>query len=145
MNIIYQVCSFEQAEELKNLGIKQYSYFYWYDEGDKQHTFTIFAGNLPFRKDSRRCYSAYTVAELGEMLPHSIVRDEVGYYLIYTKLIDELTSDLINFCTYENDNMQDKKGHIYTSSLCTTGGTNEAEARAKMVIYLIKEGLIDIK
>lgn len=76
MNLSQQVCSLELSKRLKELGVKQESYFYWiYTDGvlpdgtrDK-----IVVGNtlgdshweLGGEKDT---YSAFTVAELGESM-----------------------------------------------------------------------------
>ena len=71
MKIENQVVSLELAKQLKELGFKQDSCFEWiWQDGGQAYKLR------PERKgfnliDGKQndCYSAYTVAELGEMLP----------------------------------------------------------------------------
>lgn len=115
MRIEDQVCSLELAKRLKELGVKQISLFSWQIGLNKIPVLNIsFMGEL-----GSDDYSAFTVAELGEMLPES-------------------------FATYRKNNKYmgawDKEwdliGKLYAKS------ENEANARAKMLIYLIENGLI---
>ena len=68
MELEKQVCSCEQAIKLRELGVTQNSLWYWVVTGtrtiisDKQ---LIASGGLPTNKN---VYSAFTVAELGNML-----------------------------------------------------------------------------
>jgi hypothetical protein len=71
-----------------------------------------------FKKEGN-CWSAYTVAELGTMLP------------VYCSCTKE-TSGNIWQCSYH---ISDEDSHFITENM-------EADARAKMLIYLKKEGLI---
>jgi hypothetical protein len=102
MKLENQVCSLELAKKLKELGVKQESLFYWVrhwnegkwvdklfylkDEDDKVNSFT----------------SAFTVAELGEMLTKQQIKNSLD-------------------------------------------GSNDTEtnARAKMLIYLVENKLIE--
>lgn len=73
MELEKQVCSRELAKRLKELGFKQESLFYW------AQGLTIYP-NAPFANSKWRNggktplygYSAFTVAELGEILPLEI-------------------------------------------------------------------------
>jgi hypothetical protein len=79
MKLEQQVCSLDLAKRLKELGVKQESYFYWatykLDKPDKSfkngifltHTLGRFANSLIIP-----VASAFTVAELGEMLPANV-------------------------------------------------------------------------
>lgn len=129
MKLANQVVSLELAKRLKELGVKQESYFYWiYTDGvlpdgtrDK-----IVAGNtlgdshweLGGEQDT---YSAYTVAELGEMLPPGIA-----------------------YMCRENDNKWFCASVPYKVNPATNISNTEADARAKMLIYLLENKLITL-
>ncbi len=76
MSLEEQVCSLDLAKRLKELGVKQESTFYWkhntesptgkFDERVLTHY------GQPYRVNSTYHVSAFTVAELGEMLPEEI-------------------------------------------------------------------------
>jgi hypothetical protein len=92
MNLEEQVCSLELAKRLKELNVEQDSLFCWINNCDLEY--------LPLEiRNKNVVYAAFTVAELGEMLPN--------FNVIYT-LFDR----------------------------------NEANARAKILIYLIENKLI---
>lgn len=81
MKIEEQVVSFELAKNLKELGVKQESLF-WYDYNGK-----LFLDEyLPhpwksgeFKSETEGMYSAFTAAELGEIIPSRINRDLICY------------------------------------------------------------------
>lgn len=112
MNIEYQVCSFELSKRLKELGAKQTAYWKWtsHDEGE-----TIIC--WPSERVSAEEYSAFTVAELGELLPN----------LAYTF---RTTKD--NWISQSREADQNFRG------------TTEADARAKMLIFLIENNFINL-
>lgn len=122
MELEKQVCSLELAKRLKELGVKQESYCYWCD-GKLKATF------LAFRKDKpEECFfSAFTVAELGDMLPL-----EVRGGLIETgkRTID---GGYGWFVCYEGA----EDGPLIQGYRDT-----EADARAKMLIYLLENNLV---
>lgn len=104
-----QVCSLESSKRLKELGLQQESLFYWsWDKCTDTY-------NLVYVEDLKKCfesddfdeYSAYTVAELGVLIPHYGRTDKDRNYWL---------------------NLQDLP---------------EAEARAKMLIYVLENGLIN--
>ena len=114
-----QVSTLESSKILKELGVPQRSLFYWADvsnvKGNPGHKCVILNGNC----DKLENYSAFTVAELGELLK--------GFQLPeYTAM------DGWGDC---NANMN---GNTYGSF------NTEAEARAKMLIYLRKNKLIEV-
>jgi len=116
MKIEYQICSLELAKRLKELGVAQDSHFMWkYDE-----SYYIVAANSRYGVGNGIVASAFTVAELGEMLPRccfgaylNIFRDPDGWAVGY--------------------------GLEFTEK-----ATSEADARAKMLIYLIENGRIEV-
>jgi len=132
MKLKEQVCSLESSKRLKELGVKQESLFYWYRWTD---TFNRQFGELPDEKDNNTLgapsiqpvplsgitdrFSAFTVAELGEMLPDNVIGT--------LRLNGGEHSTGIRF---ENSGYKVFKNN------------NEAEARAKMLIYLLENKLI---
>lgn len=119
MNIESQVCSLESAKRLKELGVKQPSLFIHLIGGP-----LYFEECLPLMGDG--WYQAYTVAELGNLLPnqinnkfltsHRCSRD--GWWVFYAN---------------KNDKDED---------INATWDLNEANARAKMLIYLIENKFV---
>jgi hypothetical protein len=80
MKLVEQVCSLELAKRLKELGVKQESYFYWTTLEYYVHIPGVQEGPTPcvmpgFEVDGRNKLSAFTVAELGEILPITIYGD----------------------------------------------------------------------
>lgn len=127
MKLEDQVCSFELAKKLKELGATQISLFYWNNKNK------LITSPIYFKK--RRFFallyniSAFTVAELGEMLPDCI-HGEYGYE------------------AYIKSQKKDNEYKIYLDNLDKIAiffSENEANARAKMLIHLIENNLIRIK
>ncbi len=117
-----QVCSLGLAKRLKELGVKQESIFSWYRKGfyisqdvkyEAREPYVTFAqgeGEFPFE----RLAAAFTVAELGEMLPERTDSKNIGgQWEVY---------------------WYGEKESRYA--------TTEADARAKMLIDLIEKGLV---
>jgi len=66
------VCSFKLAKKLKELGVKQESHYFWQETGSSLLLVTKYAAGCCQEVQKTltiNYYSAYTVAELGEMLP----------------------------------------------------------------------------
>ena len=115
MKIEEQVCSLELAKKLKELGVKQTSIFYYTPDN-----FLIFNQDnlkgLPLKAQCNHI-SAFTVAELSEILPQDITTEKfiLDDYRYLVKAI--------NYANITTDNF-------------------EANAKAKMLIYLIKNKLL---
>lgn len=125
MELKDQVCSLESSKRLKELGVKQESLFWWVDfinnacttkdgKGFESHRFQclynddgIYEMEDKVYLEIKGKYSAFTVAELGEMLREC---------------------PQLNWC------------YLYTGDLIFQ--PTEAEARAKMLIYLLENKLI---
>lgn len=131
MTLENQVTSLELSKRLKELGFKQESLFYWIEQSDgiivnrslamyKENgcDLKILWGKFTLYGDYEK-YSAYTVAELGEMLP-------VGYYSGKCRFVDEY------FCE-----PSDGRNHTTQAQNADT----EADSRAKMLIYLKENNL----
>ena len=80
MKLENQVCSFKLANKLKELGVKQESLFYWMSyyaspnmKGNTWHVdYPVDYDGKHYPRPSNTEISAFTVAELGEMLPEKI-------------------------------------------------------------------------
>jgi len=119
-----QVCTAEQAQRLRELGICQdISLFYWYigDTGTNTDHLIL---RTP-RPTDNLCLSAFTVAELGIMLPR-------GYCSGNGVLSDE-----IKWCDKVSYNGDDV---IFMNDIVVSGGPTEAIARAAMLISLLESG-----
>lgn len=141
MNLDKQVCSFGLAKKLKELGVKQESYFWWvetkrgeifiWDSKDK---------NLVAEVDHRLArehvlYSAFTVAELLEKMPDYIDTDHGRSYLKIDKR--NMYPGVEYSCGYHSDVFERfNKGFAEDDSF--------SNAIAKMLIYLLENKLIDI-
>jgi len=153
-----QVCGLELAKLLKELGVKQESLFYhvfnkaeWHKESieesrrkypedtfdDPVDRWEIWPADAdPFSLDTE-FYAAFTVAEFGELLPDGV------------KI--SCTSPYEHEVIYTMKQYKDNKiYHVYLHHTsycyyCSHEDTLEANARAKMLIYLIENKLIEIK
>lgn len=123
MKLEDQVVSLDLAKKLKELGVKQESLFFW----------SSIEGKGIFFSDKATwpsAYSAFTAAELGEILPieikghplvirHQAFKEGVAWTINYVYPIG-LTAWLYKYAD------------------------TEADARAKMLIYLIEQKLIEV-
>lgn len=112
----------ELSEKLQKLGVIQESWLYWHKCGGYRKW------ELTRIKSDIECYSAFTIGELGEMLPNKIEVDngklvmlDKGKTVIYTQHI----------------------GHRFEWLYFKIADT-EANARAKMLIYLIEQKLMGV-
>lgn len=137
MKLENQCCSLELAKKLKELGVKQESLFVWdwsekgneqanliYWEPEKGNSHKVVGGFL---------YSAFTVAELGEMFPK--VENLV------TMFFENGRCQIAFQGNVENDEgIATRWGAAGQSIEADT----EADARAKMLIYLLENKLITL-
>lgn len=119
-----QVCSLESAKKLKELGFRQESLFYWNKLYDINCEYTgddlevSFKDILEFQEMEKSIIcSAYTASELGVFLPSTNLPHRYceGWWVILNS-----EHGILNYST-------------------------EVEARAKMLIYLAENGLIEGK
>jgi hypothetical protein len=121
MRIENQVISLEIANKLKKLGVKQESLFYWVTTFTQPYHISYTGGfDSELLPDHNDYASAFTVAELGEMLPE--------YF--ETHRVDEMY-----FVDYI------KKGKMLLRMNGAIEDT-EANARGKMLIYLLENKLL---
>lgn len=127
MTLSNQVVSLELAKRLKELGVNQESYFHWYDSKPTAQLHTgVFAGDW--------FYAAFTVAELGEMLPARLTEVE-GVHRVARLAMEKQDTrwNVVYICA-------ECGGRIFEPMLADT----EADARAKMLIYLIENNLVTV-
>lgn len=113
MKIENQCCSYEQAKKLKELGVAQLGIFCYNLNGDLYGVYS-----------KHDYYSAFTVAELGVMLPNIIKVGKSHYYLEYEMNGYHYTLG------YED---------VEDGSLLICSGDNEAEVRASALISLFEK------
>lgn len=118
MQIEDQVVSLELAKKLKELGVNQDSLFWWCSPRENFY----WVRYSPLKEFPVVC-SAFTVAELGEMLPPFVTTEK---YLCQGKP---------RFNTHEENSIEQHSWH----------DDRESDARAKMLIHLIKNKLIQFK
>lgn len=154
MNIENHVCSFDQSIMLAELGVHQKSIWYWEKmrepvmEGCATKRVQLYANvGHPIPKGVvESVYSAFTVSELGLMMPEEFVHyfDFPGY------VIPESKEYLIRFKTwfYNEDGKRifgcryDYNGNINIASKSFLG--SEAEARAGLLIYLLANDWVSV-
>ena len=123
MKLEDQVCNLELAKRLKELGVKQESLFYWKHNTDspngKIDEWHLVHYGEPYNVDSPYHVSAFTVAELGEMIKinKSLRLPEFG----------------ANSCKWFWEVRLENKLYEFET---------EADARGKMLIYLIENNLL---
>lgn len=149
MNLEQQVCLLELAKQLKELGVKQRSIFYHitfintssarYDKNNEQVWNDIIGEDewddykeRSYLKKLRR-YSAFTVAELGEMLPTQFYWEDSAEY-VYLRI--EKYPDYYKLSYFDHD---DKWFDWYSIE-----DVSEANARAKMLIHLLENKLMEL-
>jgi hypothetical protein len=153
MNIESQVCSLDMAKRLKELGVKQESYFiHWknkYDGDDSWHLDELWQIDDKERFDQ---ISAFTVAELMDLLPRMVDTKQDEPFNTYRFKMEMMVLT-------ETNNLDDLKRVYSTNYECNTirfsdlpigkqltkniWDDNAANSLAKMLIYLIENNLIE--
>lgn len=149
---INQVCTPEQAVKLKELGVDDKApLLAWKDISfsEDRSVFALTANDGSLR---RLYYPAYTVAELGEMLPEWVYKPFRGDTKEYRLQTWRNTED-----QYEDDETERKTGFMAAYILFCGSKTDrfpkidskeeilmptEAQARAAMLIYLLENGIV---
>lgn len=126
MTLEQQVVSLPIAKRLKELGCKQESHFRWMNHGHP-------AGwEICTANGSSKGIAAYTCSELGEMLPSEIT----GRFLVSAKANDR------SWAVYYEDNVLGAE--IGDEMILDQSAATEADARGKMLIYLLEQKLITL-
>lgn len=136
MKLEQQVSSLELSKRLKELGVKQESYFSFVQWKDITQKIEIMDSDMIEidRRDRPQwniLCSAFTVAELGEMLPRSYMSMKPDW-LTTRKGEKYGCCDVVRYikdgCGFDNGFLAD----------------TEADARAKMLVYLLENKLIEL-
>ena len=139
MKLQDQVSSLELSKKLKELGVMQCNIWYW----QKQKSWFIHQ-HKPDRDEN---YSAFTVAELGEMLPEAIrIKKQFRMLtLLKRETTNEKTRQTEMVYGYYYFDCVDGEGCKDQTPEIPEYDINEADARAKMLIHLIENKLVDVK
>lgn len=122
MKLENQLSSLEPSKKLKELGVKQESLWYWY-QVDFSNPIEWKLGNKRDAFLSGDRISAFTVAELGGMLPEQIwtYRYKKQWWTFWNEHIHKILG------------IREMSGHNMHT---------EANARAKLLIHLIEKGIV---
>jgi len=123
MEISKQCCSLEQAKRLKELGVKQDSIAVWFNSSVGL-CLLYRTSDFTFENE----WAAFTVAELGEMLPHSPLPNTGNSWNWYHRYCWKGHS--VGYTAYGQEPIQQD------------WFATEAQARAAMLIYLLENKLI---
>ena len=130
MKLEQQVVNLELSKKLKKLGVKQESLWYWIIA---EKVSWIIENNSEILSDKdKQHYSAFTIAELGELLPQVFEKEEELYYIE-----PNANGNGLRFMDYVSEN------GIFLRAYPLIEAKTEADARAKMLIYLYKNKLIN--
>ena len=125
MNLENQVTSLELSKQLRELGVKQGKFVWWNTWGNKLGNLLLPIQRVGGLKDmTPYLVSAFTVAELGEMLPFFVNKDHVWAGQL--------------MCVRHPHDWMVSYGTMKEAWIKESADT-EADARAKMLIHLIKE------
>lgn len=141
MKLEDQVTSLELSKKLKEFGVKQDSLFYWLNI---LNGWAIYSYSDAIEYKSINPISAFTVAELGEMLPigwasvkrgNGILKNnkKIPSYEIFKSEIESMEKD---------GSIGDNVNISFES--CWVIEAKEADARAKELIYLIENKLVEV-
>lgn len=144
MKLENQVTSLDLSKRLKELGLGQDAHFMWFEfpiarrDGGQDVNVELLEDDGTFEPG----YSAFTVAELGEMLPRRLDHstDELKAAGLHPphmlhRLVTE-HQDTRFMLAYICADCKGKTAEVYADT--------EADARAKMLIYLIENKLITL-
>lgn len=129
MKIENQVVSLDIAKRLKELGVPQESYFHWsFIDFTQQETSEW---QICIGRQDINCFSAYTVAELGELLPFLFKKDDKSFAWNVYPTENKKWESWFEDASYS---LVGSKFHADT----------EANARGLMLIYLLENKLITL-
>lgn len=154
MRIEEQICSIEQAEKLKELGVVQSSCFYYVNnwrnpkfepvndgehviQGSERH-FTRIRGQE--RSAEVEFVSAYTATELGVLLPNILPHETVNYGIVLRQSLPD--GKALDY--YMAEYMEVYTDLDYGATVFCGAGETEAQSRGNLLIYMIETGHIKI-
>lgn len=139
MELSKQVCSLELSQKLKELGVKQESLFYFYSKAPHTLLCEMRKGmwldedgwpSTTLEVDD--LISAFTVAELGELLPYEVEDFNHTYRLHSSK---ENGKYVLSYLLKDSSDGE---------FLLVSEADTEADARAKCLVYLLENKLITL-
>ena len=148
MKLEQQVCTLEQAKKLKELGVEQKVLYQW-----KVNDVQTVVIDTPMAMWIERYvppvgnafYAAFTVAELGVMLPEEIghkYNEHSSYYYMQGHSDVPVKSPKLWVIWYEDNDLSPE---LEVLNMQFAAGDTEAEARAAMLIYLLGNHLTPLK
>lgn len=128
------VTSLELSKKLKELGVPQNAYWCWYTNDGSS---TLMHNPEGYRSMEDKTFDAFLSSELGEKLPNWVftVKDESNNFYCYASAETYAEYHRANEDTSPAWGDDDVIGDI---------ADTEANARAKMLIYLIEQKLLDV-
>ena len=139
MELNKQVCSVEQSIKLKELGINCTAQFFWYTGDTGNNVDRVLPTLNNSLHDDGLSFFAYTVAELGVMLPHDghgigeyYTLKDVGYLVVDESLGGNNSGFSVVPAYPDSDNVDT------WPEVCNGVFYTEAEARASLLIYLLE-------
>jgi hypothetical protein len=141
MKLEQQVVSLQLAKKLKKLGVKQESLIHWqlfhgYGDAADKWELRHFSDFRQSSADPEYETSAFTVAELGEFLPLMVHKDGKEYRRTFRS--NRGNHSVEYWFPYEGK-------HDYRLDPGNLKAETEADARAKMLIYLLENKLLTLK
>jgi len=144
MKLEKQVCSQELAKRLKELGVKQESLYYWWQQCNKVHQGyedDIYPPEYiwvlqPYFKGlalGDNTYSAFTTSEIGEMLPDAYISFKESNIWYCTQLEEP-----------DEEWWLDYRIRSRSYGWRNEKADTEADARATMLIWLIENKHIEV-
>lgn len=142
-----QVCSLELAKRLKELGVKQESYFYYAEQSESDWK------AIHLSRPWNNTYSAFTVAELFALLPHRITLPEGAPYNLFRLRVEKgiwcretITDPLTYFYSvnYLGDTTSQEMDWMFRPMMQNITDEIPANAFAKMLAYLLENKLYEI-
>lgn len=141
MRLEDQVISLDIAKKLKEIGLKQESYYVWRYYQNEIELTTLKAVKI-FNKYSHDSYPAYTLSELLDILPSTIYTNEdeehlspdTSYQLWVVKVNDIENPYVVSYYSNKDHNSDDWQQENDTLPNCL----------AKMLIYLIEIGKVKL-
>jgi len=146
MKLEDQVTNLELSKELKELGVKQESLFYWGYHGDclmlmpgKDHWLEKDNGN--FKTGEGMPYSAFTSSELGEIFEKcfdNFPKEWINDWSIFTTYCRRFTT--FRYSAFLTNGKYDPK-LIYKNS---EDGVTEVDTKAKLLIKALKDKILTL-
>lgn len=138
MKLADQVCNLELAQKLKELRVSQESLFWWGVEAGLENTYHPRVCTDLSRWDDENMIpvcAAFTVAELGEMMPEN-------YYSFHWSHLATLGTRVWTVSVQEFDENDELKKKLLPPTIGGCSASTEADARAKILIYLLENNLL---